>query len=244
LLNSNRIEQGLPLLAQQLSTVLAGQSPAAEQGFDRQFQNDLLVTALSFLATDELDSARLFIESALVREPDHVFALYLLAGIHLQQTQAKKAVTVTERALSLIGMKSSPYRARLLLLQGAARLQLGDLADAAPLLAEAAAHTYRDQDWLYYAYSQAMAGNSALLQRDYAKAYPLLTTAMQYQQLLACPQGIIQSQLDLASYFLLTDQLQQAEQYLQQSKRLASQQGLVKLLPDIAQLEHALQQRL
>lgn len=88
-----------------------------------------------------------------------------------------------------------------------------------------------------------MAGNSALLQRDFATAYPLLSTALQYQQLLACPQGIAQSQLDLASYFLLTQQPEQAQQYLQQSKQLATRQGLLKLLPDITQLELALQQQ-
>lgn len=246
LLHSNRIEQGLPLLAQQLSTALAGH-PAAAPGFDQQFQNDLLATALTFLAADELDSARSFIESALVSEPDHVFALYLLAGIHLQQQQPQNTLTLTKRALRLIGASTSPnaspYHARLLFLQGTARLQLGDLTAAAPLLTEAAALTYRAQDWLYYAYSQAMAGNSALLQRDFATAYPLLSTALQYQQLLACPQGIAQSQLDLASYFLLTEQPEQAQQYLQQSKQLAARQGLVKLLPDIAHLELALQQQ-
>ena len=247
LLHSNRIEQGLPLLAQQLSTALAGHSAATMPGFDQQFQNDLLATALTFLAADELDSARSFIESALVNEPDHVFALYLLAGIHLQQQQPQNTLTLTKRALRLIGASTSPnaspYHARLLFLQGTARLQLGELTAAAPLLTEAAALTYRAQDWLYYAYSQAMAGNSALLQRDFATAYPLLSTALQYQQLLACPQGIAQSQLDLASYFLLTEQPEQAQQYLQQSKQLAARQGLVKLLPDIAHLELALQQQ-
>lgn len=246
MLQSNRIEQGLPLLAQQLSTTLADTKQATELGFDQQFQNDLLATALTFLAADELDSARVFIESALVSQPDHVFALYLLAGIHVQQQQPQSAEALANRAIGLLGTSPSPtpspYHARLLFLKGTARLQLGDFANAAPLLAEAVALTYREQDWLYYAYSQAMAGNSALLQRDFATAYPLLSTALQYQQMLACPQGIAQSQLDLASYFLLTEQPEQATQYLQQSKTLASRHGLAKLLPDIAQLEQKLQQ--
>lgn len=243
LLHSHRIEQGLPLLAQQISVGLADTKLAAEHVFDEQFQSDLMATALTFLAADELDSARVFIESVLVTEPDHVFALYLLAGIYVQQEQPQNALLHVKRALPLIS-RPSPYQARLLFLQGTALLQLGQLVEAATLFTEAAALAYQAQDWLYYAYSQSMAGNSALLQRDFATAYPLLTTALQYQQYLACPQGIAQSQLDLASYFLLLDQPQPAKEYLQQSKQLVTMHGFIKLEPDIAALEQALERRL
>jgi len=60
---------------------------------------------------------------------------------------------------------------------------------------------------------------------------PLLNAALQYQQMLQCPQGIAQSELDLADYLMLTGQKEQASHKYHSSAALVQQKNLTQLDP-------------
>jgi tetratricopeptide (TPR) repeat protein len=198
----------------------------------------LLASALELLATQQFSTALPLAASAVTLDPTNIIAHYLLANIQLQLEQFSQAFATTEQALTLRDAPGySQYVARLWYQKGVLLLQRRDFIAAETALQQASKLANQQKDWLYLAYSHAMLAQLKLAQQQYEQALPLLNAALQYQQILNCPLGIAQSELDLAGYFMLTGQTEQAKQRYQASSDLVQQRGLSQLKPALLEFE-------
>lgn len=225
--HSTSLEQSLPLLAQQVSARLS--QPTA---INADFQSQLLANALELVAKQQFSTALPLAISVVTLDPTNIVAQYVLSGIQLQLGQFAAAFATAEHALTLQNAADySQYVARLHYQKGILLLQRGDFIAAETTLLQASLLANQQKDWLYLAYSHAMLAQLKLAQQQYDAALPLLNAALQYQQMLHCPLGIAQSELDLAGYFMLTKQPEQAKLRYKASAELVQSKGLTLLQP-------------
>ncbi len=228
--HSTSIEQSMPQLAQQISSGMAQQISTKNVVVNANFQNHLLSNAIELVSKERFDQALPLATSAVALDPSNIVAQYVLSGIQLQLGLFVDATVVIERALLQHKAESyAHYVARLWYNKGVLQLQRQQLNDAEQSLVHASKLASEQKDWLYLAYSQSMLAQIRLIQKRYAEALPLLNAALQYQQILHCPLGIAQSELDLATYFMLTKQPAEAKARLVISKKLVSEKGLRQL---------------
>ena len=231
--HSTSFDQSLPQLAQQVSARFSQQTNA-----QTDIQQQLLATTIELVAKQQFAQALPLATSAATLAANEVFAHYVLAGIQLQLGEFAQAFVTTEHALTMQQASDySQYVARLWYQKGVLLLQRGDFTAAEPTLQQASVLANQQKDWLYLAYSHAMLAQLKLAQQQYTAALPLLTAALQYQQILQCPIGIAQSELDLAGYLMLTDQPEHAKQKYQTSKALVQQKNLTQLHPVLLEFE-------
>ena len=231
--HSTSLEQNLPQLAAQVSSKLSQPNTA-----NADLHSHLLANALELLATQQYSTALPLATSAVTLDPTNIVAHYLLANIQLQLGQFSAAFATTTQALTLQGAPDySKYVARLWYQQGVLLLQRRDFIAAETTLQQAATLANQQQDWLYLAYSHAMLAQLYIAQQQYTTALPLLNAALQYQQMLHCPLGIAQSELDLAAYLMLTNQPEQAKLRYNTSAALVQQKGLSQLRPALLEFE-------
>lgn len=231
--HSVSLEQSMPLLAQHVSAQLS-QPPSGTTAV----HSHLLASTLELVASQQFSQALPLATSAVTLDPTNILAYYVLSGIQLQLGNFVEAFAIVEKALSL---QDAPgyrqYQGRLWYQKGVLLLQSRDFLTAEPALLQATALANQQQDWLYLAYSKAMLAQLKLAQQQYEQALSLLHAALQYQQMLHCPLGIAQSELDLAGYFMLTGQAEQAKQRYQASADLVQQRGLNQLQPALLEFE-------
>lgn len=226
-MHSMSLEQSLPLLAQQVSASLSQKTTV-----NTDMQNHLLASTLELVAQQKFSAALPLALSALTLTPDSILVHYVLADIQLRLGQYTEALTTVEQALSLQNAAGFPvYAARLWYQKGVLQLQSGRLHHAESSLLQATQLANQQKDWLYLAYSHSMLAQLKLAQRQFEAALPLLNAALQYQQMLQCPQGIAQSELDLANYLMLIGQKEQARHKYQSSAALVQQKNLTQLTP-------------
>ena len=228
--HSTSIEQSMPQLAQQISSGMAQQTSTKNVVVNANFQNHLLSNAIELVSKERFDQALPLATSAVALDPSNIVAQYVLSGIQLQLGLFVDATVVIERALLQNKAESyAHYVARLWYNKGVLQLQRQELNDAEQSLVHASKLASEQKDWLYLAYSQSMLAQIRLIQKRYAEALPLMNAALQYQQILHCPLGIAQSELDLATYFMLINQPAEAKARLAISKKLVSEKGLRQL---------------
>jgi len=231
--HSTSLEHSLPQLAEQVASRLSQPTAA-----NSDLHSHLLASVLELLATQQFSTALPLATSAVTLDPTNIIAHYLLANIQLQLEQFSQAFATTEQALTLLDAPGySQYVARLWYQKGVLLLQRRDFIAAETALQQASKLANQQKDWLYLAYSHAMLAQLKLAQQQYEQALPLLNAALQYQQILHCPLGIAQSELDLAGYFMLTGQTEQAKQRYQASSDLVQQRGLSQLKPALLEFE-------
>lgn len=230
---STSLEQSLPQLAAQVSNKLSQPTAASSD-----LHSHLLANALELVATQQFSTALPLATSAVTLDPTNIVAHYVLSDIQLQLGQFAAAFATTEQALTLQDAPGySQYVARLWYQKGIVLMQRRDFIAAETTLQQASKLANQQKDWLYLAYSQAMLAQLKLAQQQFEQALPLLNAALQYQQILHCPQGIAQSELDLAAYLMLTNQPEQAKLRYKTSAELVQQKGLTQLHPALLEFE-------
>lgn len=236
--HSTSLEHSLPQLAAQVSNKLSQPTAASYDLHNHDLHSHLLANALELVATQQFSTALPLATSAVTLDPTNIVAHYLLANIQLQLGQFSEAFATTEQALSLQEAPGySKYVARLWYQQGVLLLQRRDFIAAEATLQRASALANQQQDWLYLAYSHAMLAQLYIAQQQYTAALPLLNAALQYQQMLHCPLGVAQSELDLAAYLMLTNQPERAKLRYKTSAELVEQKGLTQLRPALLEFE-------
>lgn len=254
LLHLTSFEQDIPQLALNVSAKLEKGSMAEVNSaptiprhltINSDFQSHLLANALELVAAQQFSQALPLATSAVTLDPTNILAHYVLVGIQLQLGNFVEAFTTVEHALTLQNEASySQYMARLWYQKGVLLLLRRDFLMAEAALQQAATFANQQQDWLYLAYSHSMLAQLKLAQQQYEQALPLLNAALQYQQMLHCPLGIAQSELDLAAYYMLTGQAEQAVLRYQASSELVQQRGLFQLQPSLLEFKTRWQKRL
>ena len=226
-MHSMSLEQSLPLLAQQVSASLSQKAT-----MNTDVQNHLLANTLELVSQQKLSAALPLAQSALTITPDNMLVHYVLADIQLRLGLYTDALATVEQALGLQNAAGYPvYAARLWYQKGVLQLQSVSLQQAESSLLKATQLANQQKDWLYLAYSHSMLAQVKLAQRQFDAALPLLNAALQYQQMLQCPQGIAQSELDLADYLMLIGQKEQARHKYHSSAALVQQKNLTQLAP-------------
>jgi hypothetical protein len=225
--HSMSLEQSLPLLAQQVSASLSQKTTT-----NIDMQNHLLANTLELVALQKFSAALPLALSALTITPDNILVHYVLADIQLRLGQYTEALATVEQGLTLQKAAEYPqYAARLWYQKGVLLMQSGNLQHAESTLLKATQLANQQKDWLYLAYSHSMLAQLKLAQKQFEAALPLLNAALQYQQMLQCPQGIAQSELDLADYLMLVGQKEQAQHKYHSSAALVQQKNLTQLTP-------------
>lgn len=206
--------------------------------FDRTLQNDLISKAVQFLEVDDYASALTFLKGAVINEPNNMTALYFLVKTKMRIGEIEDALDASNKALALIENGSDDeYKARLLYFKSVAQFGMGKLKLAEQNILAANKLARDNKDWLYYAYSQSMLGTFYQTQQDYDRAYELLSSALEYQELLNCPLGITQGHVDLGDYYLAIGDKAQAEQSAVKAKTLVQGKNLTKALPLLKRLQ-------
>jgi len=206
--------------------------------FDKQLQNDLISKAVQFLEVDDYASALTFINGAVINDPNNMTALYFLIKTKLSLNEIQDALTASSKALALIANGSDDqYKSRLLYFKGMALLSMGQLATAEQNMLAANTLARQKKDWLYYAYSQSMMGKIRQIQQRYDNAYDLFSSALEYQELLNCPLGIIQGHVDFAEYYLSRGERSLAEQSFGKANALMNEKKLIKARPLLKELQ-------
>jgi predicted negative regulator of RcsB-dependent stress response len=97
-----------------------------------------------------------------------------------------------------------------------------------------------NKDWLYYAYNQTMLAKIKVAQRKYDDAYPLLRSALEYQELLNCPMGIAQGHLDFADFYLQKGDTPSAQRSFKQAQTLVQDRNLKQVFVLLTEMEQRL----
>jgi len=248
---TNRVTK--TIIAQNLESVLVTLAKAFEQSidenlvitpevFDTQLQNQLIIKAIQFLEINDQASALAFIKSAVVNEPNNIIALYFLAKTTLSLEKADESLAATESALVLTKNKNYlEYRPRLLYFKGLSLASLGHLAKAEISLLEAAKLAKLNKDWLYYAYAQSILGmlNQAKNENDLAAEY--FYAALEYQEILGCPMGVVQGYLDFAGFYLHQGDKSLAQQSFKQAQALVVEKNLRQMYGLLTEMKKRLE---
>ena len=179
--------------------------------------------------------------SSLTNDPNNLTALYFLVKSQLTLGQVEESLATTNRTLALIkNGENEEYEPRLLYFKGVALMALGKSKLAKQNLLSANALARDKKDWLYYAYSQTMLGNLNLQQKQFEQAYALLSSALEYQELLNCPYGVVQGHVDLAKFYINKGEKELAEQSTAKAKTLINEGNLTQAVNLLIDLEDKL----
>lgn len=206
--------------------------------FDQGLQNDLIAKALKFLEIDDLTSALPFIQSAVINDPDNILASYLLVKINMELNQIDQVLVAVDTALGIAERKPlGEYKHRLQYFKGAGLAASGELTQAEMTLLESKDLARKNNDWLYYAYSQSILAKIKLIQNQHQEAFTLFQSALEYQTLLNCPMGIAQGYLDFVDYYLKTGDQSIARQEFKKAETLAHEKNLIQILPLLSEIK-------
>ena len=208
---------------------------------EQQLQNDLIAKAMQLLEVNDLNSALSFIKSAVINDPNNIVAAYLLVKTYMESSQINEGMIAIDNALKKMHEPAfNEYAHRLFYFQGAGFAALGKLPQAQDALLKSQKLSQDKKDWLYYAYSQSILAKIKQAQKHYQEAYPLLHSALEYQELLNCPLGITQGYLDFAEYYLATGNVTLAQQNFEKAKTFAQTKNLQQVFPLLSEVEKKL----
>ncbi|MDA8621319.1 winged helix-turn-helix domain-containing protein [Psychrosphaera sp.] len=219
-----------------------GEDFSFENGvFNQQLQNDLIAKAIQFFEVGDLVSALSFINSAVINEPKNIVARFFLVKIYLQLGNFNEAINAINETLAIDDKKIlGQYFHRLEYFKGSALMALGRFDVAKSHLVAAENLAKQNKDWLYYAYSQSMLGKYNIVQNEYSNAYQFFEAALEYQELLNCPMGIVQGHLDISDLHLREGDALAARQRFKTAKKMAKTKNLNQVLPLLAEMEQRL----
>ncbi|MBD1584729.1 winged helix-turn-helix domain-containing protein [Pseudoalteromonas sp. S16_S37] len=237
-LHAQNLSDALPKLSRLFSHMKHQNALQSNLAIDTQLQNDLIAKAIRFLELDDLKSALTFINSALINAPDNIVALYFSSKINMELGNARQALSSSKHALSVIKPDThSEYLPRLYYFHANALLATGQVNDAITALEKAQKQAKKQQDWLYYAYTQSVMGFVYMRQSQFAKARERFNAALEYQLLLQCPMGEAQGYLDLTELALAQGNQVEANSYFARAKALVEQRALNKVVPLLNQVQ-------
>ena len=237
-INARNHEDGLSKIVLLLEQTLDEHLTYEAGKFDKQLQNDLISKAVQFLEVNDFSSALTFINSALINEPNNMIALYFLVKTQSSLNEIEAVLAACEKALALIeNGADNEYEPRLLYFKGVALMGMSKLSLSEQSLLSAKSIARDKKDWLYYAYSQSMLGKLNQKQKRYNLAYESFSSALEYQELLNCPLGIVQGHIDFADLYIIKGDKNQAVQSTNRAKALINEKKLIQALPLLKELE-------
>ena len=211
------------------------------QSFDKTLQNDLLASGIELLEAGDPNSALSFFHSAVLKQPNNLLALYFLSRVQLETGKYGEALKTSDKALTLAEPEATSIN-RIRFVRSSALLASGKIEQGKTELELTESLSRQLSDWLYYAYSQSLLAKVAQFEEDFPQAESRLNQALKYQQLLNCPMGIAQSELDFAEFYLLQDDKTNARTHFEKANALFENKSLFKLEEQINHFKPLLEQ--
>ena len=218
---------------------LGGNHKKNEQTFEQTLQNELMASGIELLEAGDATSALSFFHSAMLKQPNNLLALYFLSRVQMEAGRYTEALETVNKAINLAD-SDYPSLNRIRLIRGNALLATGKLQQGKSELELAESLSKQVADWLYYAYSQTILAKVAQFEEDFPQAEIRLNRALEYQQILNCPMGIAQSELDFADYYLLRHNTTKAKEKFDKARAIVSNKSLSKLEPQITAFKNRL----
>lgn len=202
------------IIAQQLHTKNTQAKPI------NSFHNQLVFNAVQLLAAGDVESSISFLQSATHTDPNAIQPLLLLASVYQQLGKVDQSQMAAQAGFELaIAQQNEAAKGRFQYLTGVNLLST-DVNAAKRALSESLLTLEQANDWLYVAYAKSMLGHALTMQQQYDLAEPLFLQALQFQQVLKCPLGIVQGHIDLSDFYLASHQLANAEAHFRQAQNL------------------------
>lgn len=217
---------------------------STDPSLNTAFQDELITKAVQYLEINDPLSAYAFLQSAITNEPNNVFSQYLFATVAMRLGKADAALASIETAMrSPETDKVAQYQNRLTYLKGGVQLIKGESIKAKALFQRAQQLSKQHKDWLYYSYSQSMLGKVALQFNQLEQAKQYFDSAMQYQEILQCPLGVVQSHIDLAEFYLVKGDQKNSEQSVNAAQKLIEKQNLTLAIPVLENIKKRIESR-
>ena len=233
-LNVKDISEAINLLAQEFNQVTASTTVINLESIDSKLQDGLIAKAIRLLEVNDLESALPFLESAIVSDKTNLYAHYLFSKVALNLGKIDLALESSKSALAL-GLESNKakYFNRLLFVFATASFIQKDYEVAEQSLKKAALESEESKDWLYFSYTQSMLGKLHQYSNNYNDAKSYFDSALKYQELLKCPMGVAQTNLDLAEFYITQDRLDLAKSSIKISETLIEEHNLTNIKNDL-----------
>ena len=240
-LNVKDINEGINLLAQAFDQVTSPVASISTKSVDSKLRDSLIAKAISLLEKNDNESALGFLKSAVASDKTNLYAHYLYSKVALNQGEIDLALDSSKSALALVqeGDKAKYYNRLLFVFATASFIQKKyDAAEQA--LLKAALESEVSKDWLYFSYTQSMLGKLHQYKNNYDDAKRYFDSALTYQELLKCPMGLAQTNLDLAEFYIVQDKLEMAKSSIQISESLIKEHNLTDAKGDLSAIKSQL----
>jgi len=233
-LNVKDINEAIHLLAQEFNQITSPTTSTNLRATDSKLQDSLIAKAIGLLEINDYESALAFLETAVASDKTNLYAHYLFSKVALTVGKFDLALKSSKSSLELNSARnSSRYYNRLLFIFASASLIQSHYDVAEKVLQEAAHESEKSKDWLYLSYAQSMLGKYHQYKNNYGDAKQYFESALKYQELLKCPMGIAQTNLDLAEFYIAQGMTDQAKANMQISESLIEEHHLTQAQEDL-----------
>ncbi|WP_171041052.1 winged helix-turn-helix domain-containing protein [Pseudoalteromonas aurantia] len=240
-LNVKDINEGISLLAQEFNQVTSPVTSINTESMDSKLRDSLIAKAISLLEENNPESALGFLQSALASDKANLYVHYLYSKVALNLGKIDLALESSKSALELnLEGDKAKYHNRLLFVFATASFIQKNYDIAEQTLQKAALESEMSKDWLYFSYTHSMLGKLHQYRSNYDDAKDYFDSALKYQELLKCPMGVAQTNLDLAEFYIVQDKIELAKSSIEISASLIKEHNLIDSKSDLSAIKSKL----
>lgn len=241
-LNVKDINEGINLLAQEFNKATSPMTSISTESMNSKLRDSLIAKAIRLLEENDPESALAFLESAVASDKANLYASYLYSKVALNLGKVDLALESSSSALAHVqGGDKVKYDNRLLFIFATASFIQKNYEVAEQSLQKAALESEESKDWLYFSYTQSMLGKLYQYRSNYDDAKRYFDSALKYQELLKCPMGVAQTNLDLAEFYIVQGRLDLAKSSFQISASLIEEYNLTDVKNDLSAIKDQLE---
>ncbi len=222
-------------MAQEFNQITSPVIQLNAKTLNSKLQDNLIAKAITLLEANDPEPALAFLESAVTNDKTNLYAHYLFSKVALNLGKIDLAFESSKSALERnVKDDRAQYYNRLLFVFATASLVQKNYDIAEQALQKAAVESEVNKDWLYFSYAQSMLGKLFQHKNNYDLAKEYFESALKYQELLQCPMGVAQTNLDLAEFYLVQDMPDLARSKILISESLIEEHRLTDAIRDLS----------